>query len=322
MDGDRVGAAEAAADHGGGIDSAAARWGGTRDDWLDLSTGINPRPWRPGRLPREAWTALPDTGAVPALAAAARAFWGAPREAAVIAAPGASALIARMPAVAPGGQVWIPGPTYNEHARAFRMAGRECTDDPPRPRPRGVPPNHPPRRRRVAGAVEGAALAVIDESFTDVTPVSSLIALADRPGVVVLKSFGKFWGLAGLRLGFAIGDPGILRRLSDLLGPWPVSGPALAIGTAALRDAAWAGTTRWRLTRDAARLDRLMAARGARIAGGTDLFRLYEVDHAALWADRLAHARILIRTFPYSRTALRLGLPGRAADWARLEAAL
>jgi cobalamin biosynthetic protein CobC len=155
-----------------------------------------------------------------------------------------------------------------------------------------------------------------------VTPDQTYVARTATPGTVVLKSFGKFWGLAGLRLGFAILAPGpVADRLRESLGPWSVSGPALSIGAAALSDPTWAEATRARLVADAARLDALLTAKGARLAGGTTLFRLYEVDDAPAWADRLASARILARVFPYSRTWLRLGLP--APDrWARLEAAL
>ncbi len=161
---------------------------------------------------------------------------------------------------------------------------------------------------------------MIDESFCDLAPEASLIALAARPGAVVLKSFGKFWGLAGLRLGFAIGDPALVGRLAQALGPWPVSGPALAIGAAALADRPWAERARARLARDARRLDALLAAHGEP-AGGTDLFRLLRVPDAAAFAGRLARARILVRTFPWSRELVRVGLPG-PAGWERLEAAL
>jgi cobalamin biosynthetic protein CobC len=139
---------------------------------------------------------------------------------------------------------------------------------------------------------------------------------------VVLKGLGKFWGLAGVRLGFAIGRPETLAPLRDRLGPWAVSGPALVIGAAALDDPGWADTTRARLTADAGRLDALMAAAGARTEGGTPLFRLYSVEDAVRWQTRLAEARIWTRIFPYSATWIRLGLPGTEADWARLAAAL
>lgn len=307
-----------ARDHGGGIDGARARWGGARADWLDLSTGINPEPYPLPVLPPDAWTALPDRAAQQALEDSARRFWAVPERAAVLAAPGASALIARIPALRPPGTVRIPGPTYNEHAAAFRAGGWTVGEN-------GeavvvVNPNNPDGRLWSAAEID-APFAVIDESFADTDPGLSLIAESDRPGRIVLKSFGKFWGLAGLRLGFAIGDPALVARLEDMLGPWPVSGPALAIGAAALSDAPWAVATRARLRADADRLDRLMIGAGAGVEGGTPLFRLYRVDDAAAWQDRLARHRIWSRLFPYSAHWLRLGLPG-PSGWDRIESAL
>ena len=305
-------------DHGGGIDAAARRWGGARGDWLDLSTGINPVPYPLPALPPDAWTALPDHAATEALEAAARAFWRVPPEAALLVAPGASALIARIPHLAPAGRVAIPGPTYNEHARAFAAAGWRVTDGGAAGAMVAVHPNNPDGRTWRESDL-AAPLTVIDESFCDATPDASLIALAARPGTLVLKSFGKFWGLAGLRLGFAIGDPALAARLAALQGPWPVSGPALAVGAAALRDEGWAGAARARLAADAARLDALVPAP---CLGGTTLFRLYRVDDAAAWQARLARHRIWSRVFPYDPTWLRLGLPGTGAGWDRLARAL
>jgi cobalamin biosynthesis protein CobC len=315
-----------AADHGGGVDAAVARHGGTRGGWVDLSTGINPCPWPMPAVPSEAWTALPDHGAATALTDAARAFWEVPAGAAVLAAPGASALIARIPALRTAQRVAIPGPTYNEHARAFAASGWQVVADGPANARVVVHPNNPDGRRWTpATATEGlipGGLLVIDESFADVCPDASLIGMAATPGVVVLKSFGKFWGLAGMRLGFAIGDPDLIAALSRMLGPWPVSGPALKVGTAALADHPWAAATRARLATDARRLDALMSQHGAIPLGGTDLFRLFDTPDAAAWQDRLARHHIWTRVFPYDRRWLRLGLPGAAADWARLEAAV
>lgn len=308
-------------DHGGGLDAAMARWGGARGDWLDLSTGINPVPYPLPPIPPYAWTALPDRAATEALVRAARAFWRVPDAAQVIPAPGLSALIARLPQATGAERIHIPGPTYNEYAASFLAAGASLADHPAAPVV-VVHPNNPDGRLWPAKALDGRPLAIVDESFCDPTPDHSHVARAAAPGTLVLKSFGKFWGLAGLRLGFAILAPGPLgTRLREGLGPWPVSGPALAIGAAALSDPAWAEAARARLARDAARLDALLAAHGARVLGGTTLCRLYEVDDAPAWADRLAARRILARVFPYSRTWLRLGLP--APDrWAQLEAAL
>lgn len=305
-------------DHGGGIDAARAEFGGTRADWLDLSTGINPVPYPVPVIKADAWNALPDHTASSAIDAAARTFWNVPDTAAVVAAPGASALIARIPLLAAAGTVRIETRTYNEHEAAFRMTGWSVTKDAADAHV-VVSPNNPTGDYWTD--TKDSDLLVIDESFCDLEPQKSRIDLAANSGTIVLKSFGKFWGLAGARLGFAIGDPALISKLVDAMGPWPVSGPALQIGATALTDHDWANQTRARLATDAARLDQLMLAKGAEIQGGTDLFRLYRVDDAAQWQTRLAEHQIWSRIFPYSKTWLRLGLP--APDrWAQLQAAL
>lgn len=307
-------------DHGGGLDAAIAHYGGDRSGWIDLSTGINPHPYPLPPFTDRDWADLPDAEAVEDLGAAARRFWQVPSVADILAAPGASALIARIPALSPAAKVQITAPTYNEHAAAFAAQGWQVVDDGPAQARVLVHPNNPDGRLWRAADVT-APLTVIDESFCDVTPDRSLIRLADRPGVVVLKSFGKFWGLAGLRLGFAIAAPGTIARLNDLTGPWAVSGPALRTGTAALSDPDWAARTRDLLRREARRLDQRMMQAGAELIGGTTLFRLYRVDDASGWQDRLARHHIWSRKFPYSDRFLRLGLPPHHG-WPRLDAAL
>lgn len=323
-DGRDVGMQHELRDHGGGLDAAAARFGGARAEWLDLSTGINPVPYTLPDLPKGVWTELPDRNAAEALEHAARSFWDVPSGAAVLAVPGASSAIARLPALAAPGRVHVPGPTYNEHAAAFAAHGWEVEGDADAPGPFAVRvivnPDNPTGRWWGAEAL-GAPLTVIDESFSDLAPDRSLIAHAGKPGHVVLKSFGKFWGLPGLRLGFVIGPSDAVERLAALMGPWPVSGPALVVGRAALRDTGWARAARIRLNEDAAHLDALMLRAGAVVAGGTALFRLYRVGAATGWQEMLAKCRIWSRVFPWSSRLIRLGLPG-PDDWGRLEAAL
>ncbi len=305
-------------DHGGGLDAAIKRYGGVRAEWLDLSTGINPVPYPIPPLPGHVWTGLPDTDAMERLIGLARSYWQVPDGAAILPASGASALIAQLPRMRPAGRVEIPGPTYNEHGAAFRAAGWTLDED-------GydalvaVHPNNPDGLMWDADKLN-APLTIIDESFCDVTPGESHIALSARPGTIVLKSFGKFWGHAGLRLGFAIGDPAIITDLKEALGPWHVSGVALAIGAEALSDPAWADETRTRLAQDAAKLDKIVTAKGAVSLGGTDLFRLYQVQDAAAAQAHLARHKIWSRIFPYADNWLRLGLP-HPDRWAQVEAA-
>lgn len=307
-------------DHGGGLDAAILKYGGARADWIDLSTGINPAPYPVPKFTSDDWAALPDSGAQAALIEAARRFWNVPQAAGVLAAPGASALIARIPSLAEPGDVRIKTPTYNEHAAAFAAQGWKVKNDGAAKACVLVHPNNPDGRVWRAEDAD-SPLTIIDESFCDICPDQSLVHLSTKPGVVVLKSFGKFWGLAGVRLGFAIALPDTIARLTDLTGPWAVSGPALRVGTHALSNIGWAQDTRARLAQDASRLDQIVTSSGGAYVGGTDLFRLYAVDNAAHWQDRLARHKIWSRIFPYSRTFLRLGLPPKSG-WARLEAAL
>ncbi|HHL22154.1 MAG TPA: pyridoxal phosphate-dependent class II aminotransferase [Aliiroseovarius sp.] len=310
-------------EHGGGLDAAIARFGGKRADWLDLSTGINPVHYPIPDLPQAAWTDLPDRAAMQALEAAARDFWMVPEGAAVLAAPGASALIANMPRLLPPGRARINARSYNEHEAAFRAAGWEIGNDGATARVIVHPENPTGMMWRGEDERPGdRALLVIDESFCDIALGNTHVReMALWPGVVILKSLGKFWGLAGLRLGFAIGDPALIARLREMLGPWPVSGLALHAGRAALEDMRWANSTRQRLTVDVARMDATVQMKGAELIGGTALFRLYRVDNALRWQEKLARGKVWSRVFSYEPSWLRLGLPP-AERWGQLEAAL
>ena len=322
-----------APDHGGGLDAACAEYGGTRADWLDLSTGINPVPYPHADIPLSAWTDLPDRAAHDALVAAARAFWQVPDRLRILPTPGTSAAIAHLPLLAPSASrkppvVHIRRRTYNEHAAAFRRAGwRVAHADPLAPgfADAGVivHPDNPTGDLWPEPGADRPKLLVIDESFGECAPDTSLIDHAGG-GTVLLKGLGKFWGLAGLRLGFVIGAPDRLAPMAAALGPWPVSGPALHLGARALRNAGWIAATRNRIGTDAARLDAVMTPhlKPDSPPRGTTLFRLYTVPDAKALQTRLARARIWSRAFPYDPQWIRLGLPGTKADWTRLETAL
>jgi cobalamin biosynthetic protein CobC len=163
---------------------------------------------------------------------------------------------------------------------------------------------------------------VIDESFADAVPGLSLMSRAGRPGLLILRSFGKFYGLAGLRLGFVAGSEADIAALAAMSGPWPVSAAAIAIGRRALLDRQWAEATSARLSRDCQRLDTQVETLGWTLVGGTPLFRLYQTGEAGPAQERLARARIWSRVFAHSPGWLRLGLPGDETEWQRLISAL
>lgn len=309
-------------DHGGGLDDAILKYGGNRTNWLDLSTGINPIPYPIPKVPNHFWHSLPDSQAQSALLSAARKFWKVPNGANIIASSGVSQLIAMLPSLLPVNCVEIIGPTYNEHAAAFQSSGWTVGQT-------GsvrviVHPNNPDGNQHVISKqdAKNTDLMIIDESFCDVTPDETLINLTDQNNVIVLKGLGKFWGLAGLRLGFAVAAPGLIKKITDRVGPWAISGPAQFIGQAALTDNSWIIKTRSRLREDSLRLDNLMIEYGNKPLGGTDLFRLYEVKNATKIQNTLAKKFIWTRIFSYSSNWLRLGIPGTEAQWAQLINAL
>lgn len=322
------------AEHGGDLAAIRAAWPLAPQPWLDLSTGINPWPYPVGRVPAWAWQRLPGSAEEQALRRAAAVFYAAPAPDCVVIAPGSQSLIQWLPRLRPIGQVAIVTPTYGEHERSWRQAGHRV-----RPIASGAAPppetdvlivtrpNNPDGSVApvdwLAGMAERLARRggwlVLDEAFADAAPPQPLPAL---PGVIRLRSFGKFFGLAGARLGFAIASPAVAAGLRAALGPWSVPGPALAVATRALRDDAWIARTRRRLARDAAALDAAVLPRGLELVGGTPLFRLYALDDAAARRHALARAGIHVRGFSAQPHWLRFGLPADAAARRRLIAAL
>ena len=315
-------------DHGGDIDRAAGRFG--RRDWIDLSTGINRRPWQAAPLSAHALTALPTRADEARLCALAAARFGCAADQ-VLPMAGASAAIQLCPHVLAGRRAAVLSPTYNEHAASLRAAGWQVETPQDVEGLAGadlaviVNPNNPDGREFTPAQIAGIAATVghliVDESFADPRPDLS-VAPARPANVTVLRSFGKFWGLAGLRLGFAIAAPDLLARLAERAGPWSVSGPALEIGAAALEDQKWSEETVTWLSEAALHLDQIVTQHGWRLTGGTHLFRLYHTPDAQTAQDRLARAGIWGRVFPWHPHWLRLGIPGDRAEFARVEAAL
>lgn len=322
--------------HGGDLSEAIAQFGGAPQSWLDLSTGINPWPYPVPELPPQSWQRLPERAAERSLIEVARVAYRVPAGVDIAIAAGTQALIQILPYVMTGGAVAIAGPTYSEHAAAFARAGREVLPVVLDALPSGathavvVNPNNPDGRVTSRDAIASAArelgrfggALIVDEEFADVAPDCSAIPLCRELPIVVLRSFGKFFGLAGLRLGFAIARGDLAAEIADALGPWAVSGPALAIGRAALSDQNWIGATRERLAQQADKLDAALRAAAFEIVGGTSLFRLARHRDAHTIHDRLARQQIWTRRFDHASDLLRFGLPPDEAALQRLAAAL
>ena len=318
--------------HGGNLDNAVRQYGIPRDQWLDLSTGINPLPYPIGNPNEKSWSNLPDSNAEAALLSAAGAYYGVPGSACIVASPGTQALIQWLPRLIPKSSVAILGPTYAEHAHCWRTAGHKVdslsiTGQLPENADVivAVNPNNPDgyihSPTDLTRLAKPGRLVIVDEAFADTQPSCSVIPATGRPGLLVLRSFGKFFGLAGMRLGFVITHADMAHKLRNALGPWAVTGPTLEIGAKAFADVNWIAKTRLRLREDAARLDSLVKPRLGIAVGGTDLFRLYKIDDTNLYS-KLASEGILTRTFPKKPNMLRLGLPPNDNGFKRLAEAL
>lgn len=324
--------------HGGRIDLAASLYPSAPKPWIDLSTGINPVPWPVGPIALARYQRLPFASEIAGMTEAAAAAYGLPANAAMLPVPGSELAIRLLPRMIGPGRVGILAPTYGSHAQAWREAGADVSEFAALPDSDRedcktlivVNPNNPDGRI-IARAdlasfartwTAGGRRLIVDEAFADVRPELSMLALPELPvGTMVLRSLGKFFGLAGLRVGFVVVCEPDATTWRQLLGDWPVSGPACEIATSALRDTNWIAATRTRLAADRKRLDGLLGNAGLRLMGGTDLFRLFEAPDEMDLLDHFARAGILVRGFAGTSRQYRFGLPADEAAWRRLEAA-
>ncbi|MHB8741568.1 MAG: threonine-phosphate decarboxylase CobD [Sulfuricaulis sp.] len=319
--------------HGGQPRAAAERYGIPLADWLDLSTGINPHGWPVPVIPPSAWAKLPEDN--DGLEQTAHAYYGTDS---LLAVAGSQAGIQALPRLRPPCRVGVITPGYNEHALAWERSGHAVipvSDDALYSAAVKVDvlvaihPNNPTGTRFTSEillqwhaqlAARGGWL-VVDEAFIDATPEHSLAPHCPRPGLIVLRSLGKFFGLAGARVGFVIAESVLLKQLQTLLGPWSVTTPSRWAVMQALSSRAWQEATRTQLILSGERLAELLKQSGLTPSGGCALFQWVRTPRAGVLHEQLARRGILTRLFE-APMSLRFGLPGSDSDWARLTVAL
>lgn len=318
-------------EHGGRLRAAAQRYGIPENEWLDLSTGINPDGWPVPAVSAEIWQRLPQDD--DELNAAACNYYGATR---LLAVSGSQAAIQALPSLRPPSGVALAAPGYAEHAHAWQRCGHQII---------GVSdeailqvdvdvvviinPNNPTGKlfsrdellRLHARLAARGGWLVVDEAFMDASPEHSLASVCPLPGLIVLRSLGKFFGLAGARVGFVLAEENVLQPLAELLGPWPIAAPSRHVATLALRDTAWQRAAREVLPPASQRLAELLRAHGLSPGGGSSLFQWVCHADAASVHEQLARQGILTRLFEQP-ASVRFGLPRDGADWAQLADAL
>ncbi len=319
-------------EHGGNLQQAAQQYGRPLADWLDLSTGINPQHYPIPALPAALFHRLP--AAADSLHAIAKAYYGAPH---VLACAGSQAALQVLPRLRAPCHVAMPRTMYQEHAHAWQQAGHQLHFFEQSPDDVLLQqcevllvcnPNNPTGQKYAAETLLAwhAALArrggwlVVDEAFMDSTPQHSLASQSGQAGLWVLRSLGKFFGLAGLRVGFLLGEPTALAQVAALLGPWTLAGPSQYLAELALADRSWQQQMRAQLPVQSANLAQLLTQYGLPPYGGTDLFQYVQHPGAHQFHQSLAQHGVWTRYFAAPQ-ALRFGLPSEA-DWPRLAQAL
>lgn len=323
--------------HGGNISEARGMFPEATEPWIDLSTGINPHPYPVGQIAPDAWSRLPDDQAERKAQEAAARYYGVARADQVLPVPGTQAAIQLLPSLRTKCRVAVVGPTYNEHDKCWRRAGHDIISiATPADCPTGadvlvvVNPNNPDGRVYGPDALMGikrerlaaGGWLIVDEAFADCVPGASLASQIDEPGVVLLRSFGKFFGLAGARLGFILAEKTLCDLMRGQFGPWATSGPALDVGARAMNDVPWIRNTLDRLECDAQSLDEILFDAGLEIVGGTYLYRLINDDVAPELFAYLGKYGLYVRRFPEQPTWLRFGLPADDVATCRLKSAL
>ena len=320
-------------EHGGRLRRAARQYGIDEADWLDLSTGINPHGWSVPPIPAEIWQGLPQDD--DELNAAAQEYYGT---CPLLAVSGSQAAIQALPALRSPARVALVAPSYAEHAHAWQRHGHEVVSvsaneilqaDADAQVVVIVNPNNPTghlfsRDKLLSLHAQLSARGgwlVVDEAFMDATPEHSLAHLSPLPGLIVLRSPGKFFGLAGARVGFVLAEPKVLQPLAELLGPWPIAAPSRYAAALALRDKVWQADSCQTLPKAAQRLAELLRAAGLTPSGGCTLFQWVCCANAARVHEQLAQQGIFTRLYEIP-SSVRFGLPRDEVHWARLAEAL
>lgn len=308
--------------------AAAKRYGIAIDAWLDLSTGINPNAWPVPIFPADLWQRLPEDD--DGLVEAAKNYY----RATPLPVAGSQAAIQMLPRLRTPCRVALAATAYAEHERAWQQHGHQIIHEEYILQSDAdvvvvVNPNNPTGKLYGAAElldlharlIQRGGLLVVDEAFMDATPEHSLATYCPMEGLVVLRSLGKFFGLAGARAGFVLAPENILQALSELLGPWPIATPARHVAKLALADTSWQENMRAKLLKESSRLSEMLARHGFAPDGGSSLFQWVRCDDAAGVHQYLAKQGILIRLFDMP-ASLRFGLPCNESNWARLDAAL
>ncbi|AZN37514.1 threonine-phosphate decarboxylase CobD [Iodobacter ciconiae] len=299
--------------HGGDLLRAISAYGGDLADWIDCSSGIAPWAYPLPAVPGHIWQRLPDQDQ--ALLIAAQDYYGCNQ---LLALAGSQAGIALLPKLRPACQVAIISPSYAEHHWQWQQAGHQTSaisseqvdkwcmaNKAHHPVLIVVNPNNPSAQQISAETLlawhtklaEHGGWLIVDEAFADCAPAASLLPHAGKTGLIILRSVGKFFGLAGIRLGFIACEKQLLDKIKRALGPWHISGPAQWAGQIALSDKAWQSAQQQRLLANQRWMIATLSEAGLPPGGSLPLLHWSPASNAKTLHGKLAKQKIWCRLF-------------------------
>ncbi|MGB0495833.1 MAG: threonine-phosphate decarboxylase CobD [Kangiellaceae bacterium] len=328
--------------HGGQLQKQAKKYNIPAENWLDLSTGISPYSYPVQTIPSSMWRRLPEFS--DSLLKAVKQYYGSSKfvacagsQAAIQAIPQVWKQVLKFSATRPA-KIWLPKVGYKEHQKHWISNGFSITHYVELPNASDleensvvvvINPNNP------SGAVYDSkillelantlakknGLLIIDEAFIDSNLSLSIATKASHfKNLIILRSIGKFFGLAGIRLGFAFANDTWLKQLKVKLGEWPISGPSLYIAEKALSDSSWQSAQRFRLDKQSMALHSLLRRVFNLNSKGCNLFRTINLANATEIFESLCKQAVYVRLTD-DKKSLRFGIPD-SDGFFRLEKAL
>jgi len=332
--------------HGGQLSKVAKQFGIPEQEWLDLSTGIAPFSYAIPAISEKIWQDLPTIS--PSLIRAAQQYYQAKfcwpvagSQQLIEKLP--SLWNDKNSAIESGKKqhAYLPKVGYKEHQRAWSLAGYQIhfyQDALPDNIEKNsivvvINPNNPltdtfsiqQLTQLKAHCQQQKALLIIDEAFADIFPsefsfVPHLTNYNENNNdsandnenesddLIVLRSFGKFFGLAGIRIGFACTTEIWRDIIKESIGPWSINGPALFIAEQALQDTQWQIEQSLRLEKYSKKLQELLKLHlpNASIKANA-LFITVFLDNAASVYEKLCQQGVYVRLTD-EQNALRFGV--------------
>lgn len=315
--------------HGGRLNRAVKKFNIPIENWIDLSTGINPNHWPIPNIPDKCFTRLPEDD--DGLVEAARKYYQADN---LLPVAGSQSVIQLLPLLREKSKVAVPDIGYAEHAHQWQTAGHEIIFyktsnldnivndvdvliiiNPNNPTGEIVTQKQLLAWHKILQSKQG--WLIVDEAFADAEEIPSIVNMSHQSGLIVLRSIGKFFGMAGVRSGFVFAEKNLLKEINEKLGPWVLTGVSRYVTTMALLDNEWILNSKQALNQTSDSMHDLILGCSGVTPSGTKLFKTIVHVQAEEIFELFAMQGVLVRLLD-NKKGIRFGMPGDG-DWEKVQ---